>query len=479
MYAFRNYIERFPSATWPVFLCRWCRVVLLAATVLMVLMALTGCTSTGKIANIAVEKIPASGSRYSFTSYLENHDIGNIMFILAFSGGGTRAAALSYGVLEELRDTTFEFDGEPHRLLDEVDRISSVSGGSFTSAYYGLFGDRIFSDFKEVFLYNDVESELMSRVFGLFDTLGRSFSGESRTETVIDYYDQHIFKGKTFADFQQPDTPYVLINATDLNSRSQFVFSQRQFDFLCSDLSQFSVARAVAASSAVPILFHPVLVEKHTACNFEKPEWLVEAEKEAGPKQNTRLHELVQSMSFYLDDDSPPFATLVDGGVTDNLGLRAIYRNVMLSGGVVGLYNSEQDWATFEHIVVLVVNASTNAVTEVGKSREIPSAFDVLTVMTDIQLHLYNTESNSLAKEELAELIQVIAKSGKRVEPYFIEIGVDDIEDSAEQLYVNKLPTSFYLEKEQADMLIDTAKNLLRNNKEYQRLLKNISKAGL
>lgn len=64
--------------------------------------------------------------------------------MLAFSGGGTRAEALAYGVLEELRDTEVLIDGKPRRLLDEIDLISSVSGGSFTSAYYGLHGDRIF-----------------------------------------------------------------------------------------------------------------------------------------------------------------------------------------------------------------------------------------------------------------------------------------------------------------------------------------------
>ncbi len=49
-------------------------------------------------------------------------------------------------------------DGKTRRLLDEVDGISSVSGGSFTAAYYGLFGDRIFIDFEEKFLKRDVQS---------------------------------------------------------------------------------------------------------------------------------------------------------------------------------------------------------------------------------------------------------------------------------------------------------------------------------
>lgn len=86
---------------------------------------------------------------------------GDIGLMLAFSGGGTRAAALAYGVLEELRDTEIVIDGAPRRLLDETDLISSVSGGSFTSAYYGLHGDRIFDDFEEVFLRRNVQGQLI------------------------------------------------------------------------------------------------------------------------------------------------------------------------------------------------------------------------------------------------------------------------------------------------------------------------------
>ena len=69
---------------------------------------------------------------------------GDMLVMLTFSGGGTRAAAFSYGVLEALRDTEISIHGSKKRMLDEVDFISGVSGGSFTAAYYGLFGDRIF-----------------------------------------------------------------------------------------------------------------------------------------------------------------------------------------------------------------------------------------------------------------------------------------------------------------------------------------------
>ena len=119
--------------------------------------------------------------------------------VLAFSGGGTRAAALAYGVLEAMRDTTVNLDGQPKRLLDEIDVISSVSGGSFTAAYFGLHGDRIFTDFENSFLRADVTGELVS---GLFQP-ALWFSEGGRTEMAIDYYDEKVFRGATFADLQR------------------------------------------------------------------------------------------------------------------------------------------------------------------------------------------------------------------------------------------------------------------------------------
>ena len=66
-----------------------------------------------------------------------------LLLVLTFSGGGTRAAAMSYGILEALAKVDIPQEhnnGKPldsgRSLLDEVDVISSVSGGSFTAAYY-------------------------------------------------------------------------------------------------------------------------------------------------------------------------------------------------------------------------------------------------------------------------------------------------------------------------------------------------------
>jgi NTE family protein len=88
---------------------------------------------------------------------------------------------LRYVVMLELRDTG---------LLEQLDVISSVSGGSFTAAYYGLYGDRIFEDFEEGFLRRDAQGRLFRGLFNPFAAIGRWFGRRSRDEMAIDYYNE-------------------------------------------------------------------------------------------------------------------------------------------------------------------------------------------------------------------------------------------------------------------------------------------------
>ena len=436
---------------------------------------LNGCSSIGKIENEAVSQLPEAEQRYTIKNYDQKHPVGDTLFLLAFSGGGTRAAALSYGVLEELKDTQYQKNGHDVHLLDDVDRISSVSGGSFTSAYYGLFGDKIFEDFKSEFLYKDVQGDLSSLVLGFFDLIGRMFSTTSRTELAIDYYDKHIFKGKTFADLQDSGGPLILINSTDLNSQSQFIFVQAQFDFLCSDLSQFKVARAVAASSAVPILFPPILLERHGECDYKKPDWLSNAEQKAKKEDNQRVKESANALNYYLDKDKPPYVTLLDGGITDNLGLRTILKTVAFSGGAKQIRKDRfKGQETPKRMVVIVVDASTSSETSIGKSTTLPSIGDTLSAVTDIQLHLYNTETNVLSKQQLMSWTKTLSTKENPITPYFIHLNVTDIQNKEDRVFFNRVPTSFSIEREQADKLIELAKSMLKQNPEYQKLLTQI-----
>ena len=93
-------------------------------------------------------------------------------------------------------------------------------------------------------------------------------------------------------------SPLVLINASDLGYGVRFSFVQNYFNLLCSDISDYPVARAVTASSAVPILFEPVVVENYQDCKKAKPDWLLAAEKRAVGDPELML--AVEGLNTYL-----------------------------------------------------------------------------------------------------------------------------------------------------------------------------------
>ena len=112
----------------------------------------------------SLRTIRSAGSRHQFVA-LESRGNQQDLVILAFSGGGTRAAAFSYGVLEALRAHRNCYQHGPQvRLLDEVDMITGVSGGSFTALAYGLYGEKLFDDYEARFLKRNVQGELTARL---------------------------------------------------------------------------------------------------------------------------------------------------------------------------------------------------------------------------------------------------------------------------------------------------------------------------
>jgi len=122
--------------------------------------ALAGCAHWP--ATPPLERAGESGYRLDESSRPGQSD--DLLVIVAMSGGGTRAAALGYGVLEELRRTEVTLNGAKRRLLDEVDVISAVSGGTFPAAYYALRGEKTFEEFESKVLLRNFESELVWRI---------------------------------------------------------------------------------------------------------------------------------------------------------------------------------------------------------------------------------------------------------------------------------------------------------------------------
>ena len=406
---------------------------------------------------------------------------------LAFSGGGTRAAAFSYGVLEELAATKIVWEGRERRLIDEIETISSVSGGSFTAAYYGLFGDRIFEDFVDKFLKRDVQGKLISRVLSPLSwfKLGSGLYG--RSEIAAQYYDEILFEGATFGDMAARRGPFIQINATDAGFGVQFPFVPGLFNALCSDLSKFSVSRAVTASSAVPVLFNSITIRNYAgSCEYRMPDWVRAALAE--PDRTTRRYRVAAQYAKYLDRETKPYVHLYDGGVSDNLGVRPFLSRLAMMGDAWELIKN-RGLENMHRMLMIVVNSQTELEPKYDRKENSLGLMETILSSSSIPLNEYTFESMTLLRRLSADIDAQIAK-GRCAEraansestvgcddmrTYVVEVSFDGLSDETERLLLKHLPTSFRLAPEEVDTLRDAARKILQNSAEFQRFLRDLN----
>lgn len=244
---------------------------------------------------------------------------------LCLSGGGFRATFFHLGVVRLLSKS---------QLLRQVTSVFAVSGGSILAAHMA----RRWHDYtaNDVNKLNDATTELVN--FGLWDLRGRITRryclGQSRIKNLERYYREKI------TDNYRLDTPRCGVRfhilATSLNTgrlcsftfggkRSQIVRiaeeDYRQNEFIPAD--SFPLAKAVAASSAFPPLFPPVLLSKSGFPDLEDREF-----RKVGPDY------------------------LTDGGVFDNPGVSQIDKlldverkekfNLIIVSDASGVFDSKE-----------------------------------------------------------------------------------------------------------------------------------------
>lgn len=246
----------------------------------------------------------------------DNYD--DTVVALSFSGGGTRAAAYSFGVLTAFDQTRVPTRSGPVSLLDRLDFLSGVSGGSVLAAYYGLRGRAALADFKQRFLDVDAEQGLQTQLS--IGNIARGLQGGVNDATQFPVWlDAHLYNHATFRDLLSRPRPRVWINASDIYNRTAFIFAPVTFSALCSDLSTYPVSLAVAASAAVPVVFAPIVIKNYPgACPVELPAWVqrVRNDPNAAP--------LIQAYADALEryrSGAIKYVKLLDGGLVDNYGL--------------------------------------------------------------------------------------------------------------------------------------------------------------
>ena len=413
------------------------------------------------------------------------------LVILAFSGGGTRAAAFSYGVLETLRRIQVVGPKEKKvRLLDEVDVITGVSGGSFTALAFGLYGDKLFDFYEAGFLKRDVQAELIGRILSPRNWGALWSSDWSRSEAAAQLYDEILFHGATFTDLDHGSGPLIVATATDISTGGRLEFQQSVFDYLCSDLDEVPLSRAAAASSAVPLVLSAVTFNNYGgSCRFDAPEWSQAfRDPQTAPRPAVRAIKQINDLEAYRDGKQRPYIHLVDGAIADNLAMRGVLE-MLEELEALKILGQPTPLDHVRRIVVFVVNAMTAPKMNWDKSPRPPSDLAIVIKSAGVPIDHFSDEGVELLRDTVArwKAMRQIRDSPSfaaiedpelqrlvnvpDVDLYAIDVSFGALTDKAEFEYLNTLPTSFALPAQAVDRLRADAGTIILSSPDFKRLL--------
>lgn len=227
--------------------------------------------------------------------------VQNNKIALSLSGGGYRATLFALGALKALNKMG---------LLNRIDTITSVSGGSIASGFLGMhwrnlkFVDGVATNFNEViikpldaFCSEDLDvGAALSGLFSFSDTIG---------DKVAKKYDSRLFKGAHLKDIPDNDqTPLFIFYGTNYHTGSSIRFSQRYIsDWRIgkNEVDNLSLAKVIGISSAFPPFLAPVTL-KTDPLNWK----------------------ITKHATHFDDPKLKSELLLCDGGLYDNLGLEAV-----------------------------------------------------------------------------------------------------------------------------------------------------------
>ena len=407
------------------------------------------------------------------------------VILMAFSGGGSRAAALSLAVLDELKKYRYVSAGGERRLIDDVDVVSSVSGGSVTAGYLGLYGP---DDTARLlaFLAHDNMATLELQAANPVTWVKLAFGGYTRVDALRDLLDRDLFDKKTFGAMAARHYPVIILNATDMASGEVFAFTAGRFNDICSDLSSLPVSDGVAASAAFPILLSPLDLKDYagTSCvgNVPMPQWITVDLTKTAPrylnvedfKRARYAYSLRRGQDAFRDVQ---YLHLLDGGLVDNLGVHSLLDVVTSPHGNVRLLEAI-NLGKVSKLVIIAVNARSDPPNKLSTDPSTPgivsmvgsvvsNPIDAATAGADAELRALLSEIKTAARDAPH------TASFRGMQVYDIEIDFDQLLPAQKDLQrkVKAIPTLWTIKPDELEA-IDTAGTLLLDQHPcFQKLL--------
>lgn len=291
---------------------------------------------------------------------------------LSFSGGGFRAASFALGVLSYFNHLKIEESKVETPLLRKVSYMSSASGGTIATSMYALYnaeGKPFKEYYKKLFEVMRGDTLLKEVLHTLHDDNENWEKRKGKRRNLINafaiVYDKVLFEGKTLSALKnlhhRPHLSEVCFNASELyrgllfrqavkmssavdDDDKEFVFGNFAINLNHTAAGQLKLGDILAASSCFPAGFEPIIfpddfvikgkltsdylinnlnIELQTS-DFDELNFLF-PQKEIEELRHIRKALLNDEYKLIFGKDYPKIG-LMDGGITDNLGIDSLMK---------------------------------------------------------------------------------------------------------------------------------------------------------
>jgi NTE family protein len=435
---------------------------------------------------------PREGYRWGA---LAGGELDDTILIFTASGGGTRATALALSTLRGLERLKLE---SGHSLADEIDVVSSVSGGSVTAGYFALTGTGGFDKLERDFVRRDGISALIWEGLNPVDLIERATPSRERIDLLIDYLDETLFDEATFADLTRAGRrPLLILNAADMVEGTPFPLTQNRFDLICSDLGRLKLSVGVAASAAVPGAMSPLTLVNYSRCAAQNSSgtwpkaWITNAANSDWYDNPARVRRGRVAEAYALGRTVPPpegkdFIHLLDGGIADNLGVAEPFR-LLSTNEVSPNFFNQISQGKIKRIVFVLVNARSAKASELNGEIATPGITAMLTATVDAAIDnatFGNFERlETLLRERLraaaAEMPEPLAGNFRNVETFVLPVDFDAIEDGGCRRAFQSIATSWTLPEKEIDALMIAGQALLKSAPKLSKVANALGVSGI
>jgi NTE family protein len=303
-------------------------------------------------------------------------------------------------------------------------------------------------------------------------------------------YDEILFNGATYTDLYRAGGPVIVVSATDLATSSRILFIQQNFNVMCADLGPIRLSRAAAASSAVPVVLSPITINNYGgSCGYQAPAWLrALTDRPKVPRPAARYMKRLQELQAIANGVEDPYLHLVDGGISDNLGLRGVL-DVLETFQALREAGLPSPFDHIRRIIIFVVNSLSTPSTQWNKSENPPGSIDILIKSAGVPIDRYSGEmveqlkdidarwealrrmrdSVAFARDKDPAMAYVVNAPNAEID--VIDVSFHELKDKSEREALNQLPTSFHLPDKTVDRLRAAAATIIFDSPDLQRLL--------